>query len=184
MRDTLLVVDVQNDFLDGGKLPIEGADENFLERIEKIIPLFKKVIFTADAHPKNHCSFKEIGEHCVVGTDGAEIPINSSDTSILLNKGEQATEDELSAFKDGKNIEELEGDIYVLGLVGEYDVKQTILDLVEFYDKGKIYAITDLIKSLYKGVYGSGVFNIDYFNGRVNFVDTNKLLVEQELTEI
>src|SRR5262245_18094196 len=77
--DALVVIDVQNDFLPGGALPVTHGDEVILP-LNRYLKLFVSrglpVVVTRDAHPPNHCSFREQGgiwpRHCVVGTPGAE----------------------------------------------------------------------------------------------------------------
>ncbi len=56
MREVLLVVDMQNDFMPGGALGIEGAFE-IVPLILKLMPHFSHVIASLDWHPPNHCSF-------------------------------------------------------------------------------------------------------------------------------
>jgi nicotinamidase/pyrazinamidase len=54
--DTLLVIDVQNDFCPGGALAVAGGDE-VVPVIQKIAPLFEHVILTQDWHTAGHHSF-------------------------------------------------------------------------------------------------------------------------------
>ena len=62
--DALIVVDVQNDFLPGGALPVPKGDE-VIEPLNRYIELFvskgQPVFATRDWHPENHISFKENG---------------------------------------------------------------------------------------------------------------------------
>lgn len=63
--DALIVVDVQNDFLPGGSLPVERGDE--------VVPILNRwldaaaargvpVFATRDWHPLNHCSFRHLSD--------------------------------------------------------------------------------------------------------------------------
>lgn len=76
-KTTLVVVDFQYDFcLLGAPLYVPGSDKA-LWNISHLIENKKvdRVIFTADWHPANHCSFKRNGgewnDHCVQFSKGA-----------------------------------------------------------------------------------------------------------------
>lgn len=170
MKRTLIIVDLQYDFMEGGALAVKGADTEYVKRIEQIRPLFDQVILTADNHPADHISFSTFPPHCIASTHGAEIAVGKGDE--LLLKGEDRDKEEFSAFDDGKNIEIITGsEVYVLGLAGDYCVKQTLLDLLEYAKEKKLYAIKDLIYS----VDGSSYNNTDYFDGKVVFIHSNQL---------
>lgn len=78
MNKTLIIVDAQNDFMEGGKLPVKGAT-NALNNIVEYLNSgeVSTVITTMDWHCGSHPSFKEQGgdfpEHCVQETYGAQI---------------------------------------------------------------------------------------------------------------
>ncbi len=63
----LIIVDVQNDFLPGGALPVLGGDE-IIPIINKLQEKFDFIVATQDWHPADHGSFasnqsgKEVGE--------------------------------------------------------------------------------------------------------------------------
>lgn len=78
MNKTLIIVDAQYDFMEGGKLPVEGATK----ALDNIVDYLNSgeismVITTQDWHNGKHISFKEQGgdypEHCVKDTHGADI---------------------------------------------------------------------------------------------------------------
>lgn len=170
MERTLVIVDVQYDFLQGGSLAVGGADASYVAAIEAIRPLFDQIVLTADNHPKNHVSFSIFPPHCVAHTHGAQLAVSPGD--LLLLKGEQLEKDEFSAFSEGENVDKIEGkEIYVLGLAGDYCVKQTILDLLQYAPKKRIFAITDLIHS----VDGTEYVKNDPFNGKVTFITSTEL---------
>ena len=56
MKRTLLLVDVQNDFLPGGALAVAGGDE-ILAPIDRVLPDYDLVVATQDWHPADHGSF-------------------------------------------------------------------------------------------------------------------------------
>lgn len=110
MNKTLIIVDAQNDFREGGKLPVEGATK----ALDNIVPLiesreYSTIITTQDWHNGKHCSFKEQGgvfpEHCVQGTYGADIysPIVKAidkENYMHYNLKKGKTLEEFSAFID------------------------------------------------------------------------------------
>lgn len=77
-RDYILwEVDVQRDFmLPGGKLYVSGA-EKLLPNIRRLTNLARqgRVLLVSHGcfHPKGDPEFATFGEHCVKGTDGAEL---------------------------------------------------------------------------------------------------------------
>jgi len=109
MNKTLIIVDAQYDFMEGGKLPVKGATKA-LNNIVSLIESgeYSTIITTQDWHNGKHCSFKEQGgefpEHCVQGTHGADIyepivkAIKFKYLTFNLKKGQHS--EEFSAFKD------------------------------------------------------------------------------------
>ena len=108
MKNILLIVDPQNDFITGS-LAVEGAKEKMMKLAEYINgdhPSYDYVCVTMDTHPEDHCSFKENGgiwpTHCVEGTWGAEIPnsmLNIGEWDIY-SKGQFIHLEEYGAFEE------------------------------------------------------------------------------------
>lgn len=78
MKKTLIIVDPQYDFIEGGKLAVNGGTAALDKVVEYILSgEVGMVITTQDWHCPDHCSFTHFGgefpEHCVAGTHGAEI---------------------------------------------------------------------------------------------------------------
>jgi len=122
-KDALLVIDMQNDFLPNGALPVADGDK-IIDGINDLANKFHQnenpVIFTQDWHPKDHHSFASahpgknpydlfeapgIGpvlwpDHCVQGTYGANfVPqLQTVDATLILRKGFHKTIDSYSAF--------------------------------------------------------------------------------------
>ncbi len=119
--NALIIVDLQNDFLPGGALPVPHGDD--------IIPLanelqrrFDLVLATQDWHPPNHRSFaanhpgKKPGDrimldgieqilwpvHCVQNTYGAEFApaLDTSRIAHVFHKGVERNIDSYSTFFD------------------------------------------------------------------------------------
>ena len=115
----LLIVDPQNDFIEGGSLPVNGAKDamdNLVSYLKKNCKTYSRIYITKDYHPVSHCSFKENGgewpKHCVQGTDGANIyaPLLSvlsnrsfADKSAYCGKGLNKDCDQYSVFALDEN---------------------------------------------------------------------------------
>lgn len=118
---TLLMVDIQNDFLPTGALPVPGGDE-IIPVVNQLQPYFDLVIATQDWHPTNHKSFasnhkgkkpfEEIDlnglrqtlwpDHCIQGSSGADFPaqLHMNRTEAIFRKGADAEIDSYSGFYD------------------------------------------------------------------------------------
>ena len=77
---TLIVVDMQTDFIDGalGSKEAEKIVSNVVKKIKSYVKKGDRVIFTQDTHKKNYMNTRE-GKylpvpHCIKGSDGWLIP--------------------------------------------------------------------------------------------------------------
>ncbi len=124
-RDVLLIIDVQNDFCDGGALAVPGGQE-VVPIIRHIAGFFRHVILTQDWHPRDHHSFAsrhagrspfetmpmEYGEqvlwpdHCVQGSSGAEFypHLQPDHAELILRKGFRNNIDSYSAFRENDRL--------------------------------------------------------------------------------
>lgn len=88
MKSVLLVIDVQNDFIDGALGSKEAAASlpNVIEKIEKFNG---QVIFTRDTHEENYLSTQEGKnlpvKHCIKNTDGWQIVKKADEYRIKNN---------------------------------------------------------------------------------------------------
>lgn len=122
MKKALIVVDIQNDFCQGGSLEVADAEQvipyvNHLMKTEN----YDEIILTQDFHPEGHFSFasthqKKVGdsillddveqvlwaEHCVQGTSGAEFhqDLEGNWATKIIQKGTLLEVDSYSAFFD------------------------------------------------------------------------------------
>lgn len=117
----LLVVDLQNDFMPGGALPVQHADEIIPIINQLVHEPFDLIVATKDWHPSDHGSFadnhgKQPGEHiklagldqilwprhCVQGTGGSEFAAGWDSTEIdkVVYKGIDPDVDSYSTFFD------------------------------------------------------------------------------------
>ena len=139
--DALLLVDVQNDFLEDGNLAVPDANA-ILPLLNKYLVLFSgtslQVVASRDWHPSGHCSFVDNGgiwpSHCVADTAGAAFSqsISLPASCHIVSKATTADHEAYSGF-DGtaltsylqeKGIKRL----FVGGLATDYCVLQTVLD--------------------------------------------------------
>lgn len=138
--DALLIIDVQNDFIDGS-LAVAGGRE-IVPVINRISGRFDTRVFTRDWHPANHISFSKEPRmvdgswppHCVQNTRGAEfhpdLIVLSEDH--IENLGDEPNEENYSGFH-GTDLEEwLQRHgihrIFIAGLATEYCVFTTAMD--------------------------------------------------------
>jgi nicotinamidase/pyrazinamidase len=121
---TLILIDVQNDFMPGGPLAVPGGNK-IIPVINRIMERFDLVVATQDWHPQNHSSFasNHFGrkpfdkmvlngahqtlwpDHCVQGSKGAELhpDINSLRIAALFRKGMDPEVDSYSGFYDNNH---------------------------------------------------------------------------------
>ncbi|EGV42073.1 bifunctional nicotinamidase/pyrazinamidase [Bizionia argentinensis JUB59] len=122
---TLLIIDVQNDFMPGGSLAVPEADK-IVPVINNMQHKFDLIVAAQDWHPKNHISFASNHDgksafdeieiqgkkqtlwpnHCVQGTKGAEFhsDLNTQRWEAVFRKGTDKTIDSYSAFYDNGHL--------------------------------------------------------------------------------
>ena len=125
-RAALLLVDIQNDFMPNGALPVADGDA-ILAPVRKLLKTraFACVVATQDWHPAGHISFASSHsgrkpyetislyghaqvlwpDHCVAGSAGAALhaalPLN--DVAAIIRKGTDARVDSYSGFRNNWN---------------------------------------------------------------------------------
>jgi nicotinamidase/pyrazinamidase len=130
-HDALIIVDMQNDFMPGGALPVEEGDQ-IIDSINAIGGIFKKnsglIVLTQDWHPEDHMSFasshsgKEPGDafqsegigpilwpdHCVQGSIGANFhdQLKVKLAHAIIRKGYNPKVDSYSGFIENDRISE------------------------------------------------------------------------------
>ena len=126
MKKALIVVDVQNDFCEGGALAVPKANE-IIPYVNLLMEdsTYDEIILTQDWHPANHKSFasnndKKVGEsielngysqfmwpdHCVQGSFGAEFhkDLNVEKVTHIVQKGKNPEVDSYSGFQDNNQL--------------------------------------------------------------------------------
>jgi len=121
---TLIIIDVQNDFMPGGHLEVSHGNQ-IVPVINKIQGYFDLVLATQDWHPKEHKSFasNHFGkkpfdrmtlngvqqtlwpDHCIQGSHGAELhkDIESNRIAAIFRKGMDPDIDSYSGFYDNNH---------------------------------------------------------------------------------
>jgi len=139
--DALIVVDLQVDFLPGGKLGVPNGDQ-VIKPINSLLALFRRhglpVYASRDWHPDNHVSFAARGgpwpPHCVAGTSGAAFAdaLDFAPDVVVVSKADSADVDAYSAFNGTGLAERLRARgvrrVVVCGLATDYCVLNTAND--------------------------------------------------------
>lgn len=124
-KSALILVDLQNDFCDGGALEVPGGS-SVIPLANQLQQHFDLIIATLDWHPADHTSFASshpghgIGDvvrtdkilqilwpdHCVQNTAGAAFhpDLNVSRVTKIFHKGIDRSIDSYSAFFDNEHL--------------------------------------------------------------------------------
>lgn len=120
-RSALIVVDVQNCFVDGGTLPVKGGAD-VVPVINKLASHFQNIVVTQDWHTPGHASFasthagkkpfETVGlsygtqvlwpDHCVQGSEDAALhkDLKLPTAQLIIRKGFHKDVDSYSAFEE------------------------------------------------------------------------------------
>ena len=124
-NEALIVVDVQNDFCEGGALAVAGGNA-IVPRVNRLIAQHDHVVLTQDWHPPKHASFATAWPdaapfstrafpygpqtlwpaHCVQGTPGAAFhpALEATKAELIVRKGFHAGIDSYSAFRENDRM--------------------------------------------------------------------------------
>ena len=120
----LIVVDVQNCFVEGGTLPV-GKGAEVVPIINKLASAFENIVVTQDWHTPGHASFASTHagkkpfettklsygnqvlwpDHCVQGTDDAALhkDLKLPTAQLIIRKGFHKDMDSYSAFEEANH---------------------------------------------------------------------------------
>ncbi|HSV61155.1 MAG TPA: bifunctional nicotinamidase/pyrazinamidase [Variovorax sp.] len=120
-KAALIVVDVQNCFIDGGTLPVKGGAD-VVPVINKLAGAFENIVVTQDWHTAGHASFASTHsgkkpfetaklrygdqvlwpDHCVQGSDDAALhkDLKLPTAQVIIRKGFHKDVDSYSAFEE------------------------------------------------------------------------------------
>jgi nicotinamidase/pyrazinamidase len=124
-NEALIVVDMQNDFCEGGALAVPGANA-IVPRVNQLIAQADHVVLTQDWHPPRHASFAASWQgaepfstrefpyglqtlwpaHCVQGTKGADFHpgLEATKAEMIVRKGFHRGVDSYSAFQENDRM--------------------------------------------------------------------------------
>ncbi len=124
-NEALIVLDMQNDFCEGGALAVPGGNA-IVPRVNQLIAHHDHVVLTQDWHPAGHASFAASHDgaepfsthplpygpqtlwptHCVQGTKGAEFhpDLDSTRAEMIVRKGFHRGIDSYSAFRENDRM--------------------------------------------------------------------------------
>jgi nicotinamidase/pyrazinamidase len=153
----LLVIDMQNDFIDGALAVPDAAA--VIDTINQLATNYEHVVLTQDWHPKDHFSFANEAQgkmafsnfeadygvqtvwptHCVQGTHGAALSdaLSIDHARLILRKGMRPHVDSYSAFLEADGVgtglaEYLRAlgitHVHVVGLATDFCVAYTAMD--------------------------------------------------------
>jgi nicotinamidase/pyrazinamidase len=180
-QDILIIVDPQNDFVEGGALAVPGGRQALSIIAHDLVPKFSRVVVTQDWHPVDHKSFAsqhgvepfsvvQLGgkdqvawpDHCVQGSPGAELIVNPIQTAVVIRKGMNREIDSYSAFyeNDGHTPTGLIGlikarwgrkRVFFVGLARNYCVGFSVLDAADRGLGSDLYIVEDAVASIPDG---------------------------------
>ena len=151
----LIIMDMQNDFCDGGSIPNVKSLE-IIPQINKLKDEFKLVFLIRELHQANHSSFKEFGgklpSHCVENTIGSDfnVHLNINKEDIIISRGTLQKFDSSSAFYEAEEIEKQTNlrhilqinnitDLYFCGMNMDTSIFSTIMDAINYKYKNNVY---------------------------------------------
>lgn len=157
--DALILVDVQNDFLPGGRLAVPEGDAVIAPLnawIERFAQRRLPIVATRDWHPADHCSFQARGgpwpAHCVAGTPGAEFApaLRLPENVWIVSKATRPDEEAYSGFQGTDLAQRLREAgvrrLFIGGLATDYCVLNTVLDAL---DEGfSVFLLEDAIRAV------------------------------------
>jgi nicotinamidase/pyrazinamidase len=139
----LLIVDVQNDFVEGGALAVTGGKDlanKIAQYLESSSNDYNYIITSQDWHIEPGDHFKTWPVHCVAETEGAEItsPLDQAlkqlnKDIVTVHKGQYS--DGYSALENQEQVFLQLGlnSIDIVGIAYDYCVKASALDAVKLY---------------------------------------------------
>ena len=209
MKSALVLIDIQNDFVEKGVFDIQGAAD--------VIPIindirakydqkFSSIFLVTDQRQETHISFKDspyakeenlpfdeitlsckgkFPRFCVKGTKGAglyyEMMIKGNE--INITKGEDKFKEEMSAFNNQMFRDILNSNeikrVFICGFTTEFSVGLTALDCAR--KEYETYVIKDACKGLATASEAAMIKNFERKNVKmITYAEFEKLMANEE----
>ena len=145
--DVLLVIDLQNDFIDGA-FGNEG-NEKIVEPIEKLVENFNgEVIFTRDTHDQTYLKTLEGEhlpvEHCIKNSEGWQVRIDTKNYKVIDKPSFGSYE--LVGYLEKLNQKEKIENIYMVGICTDICVLSNAILIKNALLNTEVSVIEDLCK--------------------------------------
>lgn len=184
-KTALIIVDYQEDFCEGGALPVSGARElcpNLNRAIAEAMSQNWLIVLTRDWHPANHSSFEKFGgpwpSHCVQDTKGAGFTerLSIPEGTIVVSKGSSIEGMGYSPFEEDLLQKALRSQcvstLAIVGVALEYCVLVTCREAsargyATFAVRPLIRSVsqeTQLVRNAWNEIRDSGCVVVDSFS--------------------
>jgi nicotinamidase/pyrazinamidase len=192
-KKALVIIDAQNDFLDGGKLGVEGSRKKMLALADFIrynTSKYDFMIASVDFHPLTHCSFVKNGGiwpvHCVQHSEGAAIfepilrAIEETGAELhVLTKGVDEDHEEYSVLKNKESKKALSALINAheiteadfCGIADVYCVKDSITDFHREFPNVKVGVYPEFVGNMDEKGFRDFLWKSEYIETKENFIE-------------
>ena len=145
--DVLLVIDLQNDFIDGALG--NAGNEKIVKPIEKLVENFKgQVIFTRDTHDNSYLKTLEGEhlpvEHCIKNSKGWQVRIDTKNHKIIDKPSFGSYE--LVGYLEKLNQKEKIENIYMVGICTDICVLSNAILIKNALLDTEVFVMEDLCK--------------------------------------
>ena len=154
MKKLLVVVDYQNDFVDGtlGFLGADSIEDNIIQLIHEFEKNGDYICFTLDTHDENYLKTTEGEnlpvEHCIKGTNGWKIRSSLENYQQKYPTFEKYTFGSLELGNYIRENNQIINEVYLVGLVSNICViSNAIIAKSALDENGEVYVIRNATSS-------------------------------------
>jgi nicotinamidase-related amidase len=161
-KSMFICVDCQNDFFDGGLLPVPNAN-SIRKNIKKLIEFARErkipVIYTQDNHSPNDPELKIFPSHCISETYGQqnikEAEIGIGEKVFTKNTYDVFTNKDFKEYINNNQVK----DCYLFGLVGNICLEAAAIGLRKLDINVYIFENVTVWMDMDKGIFCEGPDN-------------------------